>query len=134
MGHRTMDKLDILFIPFVLCLRMSLLFFALSSRLVTLTSYAYSYAFDQGCSSGGLFQETLSSALYLAYVSLHICMLTTFWLSEATTLLSRFPCLLWQAFLFWPLFYYSLFRPSASRKEDPFGTSSQIPRMPPLGH
>ena len=113
MGHRTVDKLDLLFIPLVLCLRMSLLVFALSSRLVTLTSFAYSYAFDQGCSSGGLFQEALSWALYLAYVSLRIFMLTTFWLSEATTLLSRFSCLLWQAFLFWPKFYYTLFWPSA---------------------
>ena len=69
--------------------------------------------FDQGCSSGGFFQEALSLAFYLAYVSLCIFMLTTFWLSEATTLLSRFPCLLWQAFLFWSRFYYTLFWPSA---------------------
>ncbi len=113
MGHRTVDKVDILFIPLVLCLRMSLLVFALSSRLVTLTSFAYSYAFDQGCSSGGLFQEALSSASYLAYVSLRIIMLVIYWLSEATTLLTRFPCLLWQALLYWPKFYYTLFRLSA---------------------
>ena len=108
-----MDKLDLMFIPLVLCLRMSLLVLALSSRLVTLISFAYSFAFDQGCSNGGLLQESLSTTLYLAYVSLRICMLTTFWLSEATTLVSRFPCLLWKAFLFWMRFYYTLFWPSA---------------------
>ena len=131
MGHRTMDKLDILFIPLVLCLRTSLICFALLSRLVTLTSYVYSYAFDQGCSSGGLFQESLSSTLYLAYVSLRICMFMMFWLSEATTQLLRFPSLLWQAFLFWPRFYYTLFRPSAKGRSvwhiitDPKDASSQ---------
>ena len=111
-----MDKLDLMFIPFVLCLRMSLLFIALSLRLVTLISFVYSYAFDQGCSRGSLFKESLSSVLYLAYVSLCICMITTFWLSEATTLISWFPCLLWQAFCFWLRFYYTLFWPGAKSR------------------
>ena len=64
------------------------------------------------CICGGLFQESLLSALYLAYVLLCICMLATFWLSEVTTLILKFPCLLWQALLFWPQFYYTLFWPS----------------------
>ena len=114
---------------------MSLLIFALSSRLVTLTSFAYSFAFDQGCSSGGLMQEALSSASYLTYVSLRSFMLVIYWLSEATTQLSRFPCLLWQALLYWPRFYYTLFRPSAKGRSvwqiitDPKDASSKSLKM-----
>ena len=92
---------------------MSLFILALSSRLLTLISYAYSYAFDQGRSVGGLFQESLSLALYLAYIALCICMLATFWLSEVIKLILKFPCLLWQALHFWPRFYYTLYWTSA---------------------
>ena len=113
MGHSTMDKIDVMFIPLVPCLQLSLLLLSLLSRQLTLISYVYSYAFDQGFSGKGLFQESLLSALYLAYVLLCICMLAMFWLSQATTLISRIPCLLWQALLFWPRFYYTLFWPSA---------------------
>ncbi len=62
-GHRTMDKVDFMLLPLVVCLWMSLILLAHTSRLATLVSSAYSYAFDQGCTNKGFYHEFLSSAV-----------------------------------------------------------------------
>ena len=130
MGHRTMDKLDLMFKPSVLFLQMSLLLFALLLRLLILESYMYSYLCDQGCSSGGLFLESLSTTLYLACFP--------------SARLQHFGCLkqlhsfqgshvfFGRRFFSGQGFIIPFFGPA--RKADLFGTSTQIPRMPPLGH
>ena len=132
MGHRTTDKLDVMFIVLVLCLRMSLLLIALSSRLVTLISMRTHTHFIKGAPAGVSFKN----------LSLQPSTLPTSHFASSCS--QFFGCLkqllYFQGFcVFFGKHFFSgrgfitlYFGPV--RKADPFGTSSQIPRMPPLGH
>ena len=77
LGCRAMDKLDILLIPFVLLLRMSLLFFALLFPALRLLLWLYDFCFNQAILHGLQF-ELLRSLSYVAYLILHLVMLVMY--------------------------------------------------------
>ena len=64
LGCRTMDKLDILLIPFDLLLRMSLLFFALLFPALRLLLWLYDYCFNQAFTHGLQFEFLRTLRIY----------------------------------------------------------------------
>ena len=81
LGCRAMDKCDILLIPFVLLLQMSLLFFALLFPALCLLLWLYDSCFNQAISHS-LQSELLRSLVYVAYLLLCLVMRVIYWLHK----------------------------------------------------
>ena len=101
LGCRTMDKLDILLIPFILLLRMSLQFFALLFPVLRLLLWLYDFCFNQAITHG-LQVELLRSFLYVAYLFLRLAMLVIYWLHKILGWILAPVYYFWVVISFWP--------------------------------
>ena len=99
LGCRTLDKLDLLLIPVVLLLRLSLLFYALLSTALRLLLWLYDYCFHQGISHG-LQSELLRSSAYIAFLLHCLAMLVIYWLHVI------FGWILAPVYYFWIVFLF----------------------------
>ena len=99
LGCRAMDKLDILLIPFVLLLQMSLLFFALLFPALRLMLWLYDSCFNQAISHSLPF-ELLNSLAYVTYLPLRLVMLVIYWLHKI------FGWILAPVYYFWIVFLF----------------------------
>ena len=141
LGCRTMDKLDILLIPFILLLRMSLQFFALLFPVLRLLLWLYDFCFNQAITHG-LQVELLRSFLYVAYLFLRLAMLVIYWLHKILGWILAPVYYFWVVISFWPRFYWRLFRPSAKGRsvwsiltdpEDQSSVSCKLKNLNPAG-
>ena len=141
LGCRTMDKLDILLIPFDLLLRMSLLFFALLFPALRLLLWLYDYCFNQAFMHGLQF-ELLRSLAYVAYLFLRLVMLVIYWFRMILGWILAPVYYFWMVISFWPQFYWHLFCPSAKGRsvwsiltdpEDQFSVSRKLKNLNPTG-
>ena len=113
LGCRTLDKLDLLLIPVVLLLRLSLLFYALLSTALRLLLWLFvDYCFHQGLSHG-LQSELLRSSASVAFLLHRLAMLVIYWLHIIFGWILAPVHYVWVVISFWPRFYWRLFYPSA---------------------
>jgi len=141
LGCRAMDKLDILLIPFVLLLRMSLLFFARLFPALRLLLWLYDSCFNQVISYS-LQSELLRSLVYVAYLLLLLVLLVIYWLHKILGWILAPVKYLWMVISFWPRFYWRLFHPSAkghsvwsilTDPEDQFSVGRKLKNLNPAG-
>ena len=133
-GIRTFDKIDIILLPIVLLLRVSLIFQRLICSFAKISYHLYGYLFDQG-SPRGLHLEILPTLQYIVYLLMH---LSIFALGESQgfiRLILSFPVLLWRGICFWPRLYFELFGPGAQGRSlfaiifDPENEKSKLRKM-----
>ena len=141
LGCRMLDKIDLLLIPAVLLLRLSLLFYALLSMALRLLLLLYDYCFHQGLSRG-LQLELLRSSAYVAFLLHRLAMLVIYWLHVIFGWFLAPVYYSWMVISFWPRFYWRLFRPSAKGRlewsiltdpEDQFSDSRKLKNLNPAG-
>ena len=111
-GIRTFDKIDIILLPIVLLLRVSLIFQRLSCFLATISYHLYGYFFDQG-SPLGIHLEIFPTLHYMFYILMHLCIFCLGKLQGFVQVLLAFPVLLWRGICFWSRLYFELFGPGA---------------------
>ncbi len=141
LGCRTLDKVDLLLIPVVLLLRLSLLFYALLSTALRLLLWLYDYCFHQGLSHG-LQLELLQSSAYVVFLLHRLAMLVIYWLHVIFGWILAPVYYFWMVISFWPRFYWRLFCPSAKGRlvwsiltnpEDQFSVSRKLKNLNPAG-
>ena len=125
-GCRTFNKLDFIFFPLVLLLRVSLSFSALLKHLFRLLHCFYDYFFNQA-SFCGVHHEVLPMILFLSYLAIKFAMFLLYWMHSLTAILLSFPFELCQGLLFWPRLFYRLFNPYAPGNQ--YGEYSLIQRI-----
>ena len=140
-GIRTFDKIDIILLPIVLLLRVSLIFQRLICFLAKVSNHLYGYLFHQG-SPLGIHLEILPTLTYIVYILMHLSIFALGELQGFVQIILSFPVLLWRGVCFWPRLYFGLFGPGAAGRsifaiifdpEDETSTRRKIKNQKPAG-
>jgi hypothetical protein len=111
-GFRTFDKLDFIFFPIVLFLRVTPLAFALARYFIKLVHQFYDYFFNQALFKG-VHHEVLPTTSFLFYLGIKFIMVLLYWVHIITSFTLSFPFELWQGLLCWPRLFHCLYNPYA---------------------